>query len=178
MSNLELAFESGEASLSPRRFRVEEHLSQLFQITVMARSPSEELDLDALVGRPAVFRIQSGAVGLTQKNRAWTGVVSRMEMSRVEDSELGLSTYELTLVPALWMLTQRRNNRLFQHLPIPDIVSRLLDEWRIAHDWVVSRERYLPVELRIQWDESDFAFLSRLLEIGRASCRERVFLRV
>ena len=39
-----------------------------------------------------------------------------------------LSTYAIRIVPALGMLTQRRNYRIFQHKNIPDIIDALLDE--------------------------------------------------
>ena len=35
----------------------------------------------------------------------------------------GLSSYYLRIVPTLWLCTQRRNYRVFQHLSIPDIVD-------------------------------------------------------
>ncbi len=164
MSELELSFESGESSLSVREFRVEESLSRLFSISITARSPNEDLDLDTLVGRGASFRLISGTAGLTQRLRSWTGIVSRMEMSRVEESDTGLTTFELTIVPAAYTLTQRTNNRLFQHTPIPDIVEKILKEHSIVHEWRVARSEYVPVELRIQWDEADLTFVDRLLE--------------
>jgi type VI secretion system secreted protein VgrG len=78
--------------------------------------------------------------------------------------EQGLTTYDLTIVPTLWRLTQRRGNRLFQHISIPDIVTRLLGEWGIVHAWQIEAKRHPKLELRTQYDETDFAFVSRLLE--------------
>jgi type VI secretion system secreted protein VgrG len=170
MSDLELWFECGETSLSVRRFHVEEAMNSPFRIEVTARSPNENLDVDAIVGRAASFRLVSGTAGLTRKTRVWTGIVARMELSRAEDVETGLSTFELTIVPWLWALGQRRNNRLFQHVPIPEIVERLLGEWQVAHEFRIVREDYPPVELRMQWDETDLAFVERLLEEAGITC--------
>jgi type VI secretion system secreted protein VgrG len=94
--------------------------------------------------------------------RFWSGVCSRMDLVRVEPT--GLSTYEITIVPALWLLTQRRNHRHFQHVSIPAIVDRLLAEWSIEPVWQIDRAAYPDLELRIQAGESDYAFFSRLLE--------------
>ncbi|HSN97796.1 MAG TPA: phage late control D family protein, partial [Candidatus Nanopelagicales bacterium] len=162
MSILELSFASGESSLSVRRFAVSERLSEPFQISILARSPNEDIDLDSIVGKPALFRITSGVTGALVGSRLWTGVCSAMRQVRVEPA--GLSTYALTLVPSLWLLTQRRGNRLYQHLSIPDIVDRLLGEWQIEPVWRVDRGRYPKLELRVQYGETDHAFFCRLLE--------------
>lgn len=162
MSALELSFASGEESLSVRRFVVEESLMDPFRISVVARSRHDDLDLGSIVGRPARFSIVSGMVFALEAGRVWTGVCSAMTQTRVEST--GLSTYELSIVPTLWLLTQRRNNRLFQHLSIPDIVARLLDEWGIAPVWRIQRDRYPKLELRVQYGETDYDLFRRLLE--------------
>jgi type VI secretion system secreted protein VgrG len=159
LAQLHLAFESSEDSLSVRRFVVREALSSLFEITLEATSPSEDLDLAAIVGRGASFRI---ARGLQRSARLWTGVCSHIEQAQVEPT--GLSTYHLQIVPRLWLLTQRRNHRAFQHLSVPEIADRLLAEWRIDARWNIERAAHPKLELRTQYGESDFAFLSRLLE--------------
>ena len=158
MSEFELLFASGDASLSVRNFCVDEGLNGHFTVAVTARSPDPDLPLADFVGREAAF-VLTGAI---ERRRRWTGLCSRMEQTRVEPN--GLSTYELTLVPRLWLLTQRRNHRIFQHQSIPDILDALLAEWGIEPRWSVNREAYPGLELRIQYGETDYAFLSRLVE--------------
>src|SRR5262245_25133147 len=97
MDLFDLSFECGDDSLSVRRFTVKEAVSSLFEISVWARSPNDDLDFDAFVGRPASFRI-GGSHG-----RMWSGVCSLMEQEQAESS--GLSSYHLRLAPALWMLS-------------------------------------------------------------------------
>jgi type VI secretion system secreted protein VgrG len=162
MTLLELSFASGEESLSVRRFTVDESLMDPFRVSIVARSPLDDLDLGSIVGRPARFRIVSGLLFALEGARLWTGVCSAMDQTRVEPT--GLSTYELTIVPTLWLLTQRRNNRLFQHVAIPDIVARVLAEWGIEPVWRIRRDRYPKLELRVQYGETDHDFVRRLLE--------------
>jgi type VI secretion system secreted protein VgrG len=168
MSTLELTFASGESSLSVRRFAIEEAVSSLFSVSVWARSPDPSVDLDALVGRPATFRVVAGyKFALGQGARAWSGVVSYAEQVyalQPTPGQKGLSTYQLTIVPELWLLTQRSGNRVYQHLSIPDIADRLLAEWSIKPVWAIDRARYPKLEYKVQYGESDYAFLSRLLE--------------
>ena len=162
MAQLNLAFEFGDDSLSVRRFVVREALSSLFEIDIEATSPNEDLDLAAILGRGASFRIVASTKLLPQSARLWTGVCSHIEQAQVETT--GLSTYHLRIVPRLWLLTQRRNHRTFQHLSIPEIADRLLAEWRVEPLWRIERAAHPKLELRTQYGESDFAFLSRLLE--------------
>lgn len=145
---LHLSFESGEDSLSVHRFTVREALASLFEVSIEARSPSEELELEAIIGRAASFRLVAGTK-LPQRNaRLWTGVCSHIEQTQVEPT--GLSTYHLRIVPRLWLLTQRRNHRAFQHLSIPEIADRLLAEWRIEPRWRIDRAAHPKLELRTE----------------------------
>jgi type VI secretion system secreted protein VgrG len=162
MSELLLTFESREDSLSVRQFSVHEEMSALFLCSIRARSPSDDLDFETIVGKAASFHLNNGQKGLQADTRTFTGVCSHMEQVQVESN--GLSTYHLHLVPRLWLLTQRTNHRLFQHQSIPDIVTRILGEWSIEHRLEIQGGSYPELELRVQYGESDYAFLSRLLE--------------
>jgi type VI secretion system secreted protein VgrG len=162
MPLLELAFESGETSLDVRRFDVHEAVSALFTVSIRARSPNAELDLESIVGKKAAFRVVSGLAFGGTPSRQWTGVCSHIEQIQAEPT--GLSTYHLRIVPRLWLLTQRRNHRIFQHLSIPDIADELLGEWSIPPTWKIERGKYPKLEYKCQYGESDYTFLSRLFE--------------
>lgn len=159
---LALWFAGSDDSLSVRRFSIREGLSQLFEVSAVALSPNSDIDLDAIVGRPASFQLQSGLAHAASPARAWTGICSLLEQIRTEPH--GLSTYQVRIVPALWLLTQRRGYRVFQHSTIPDIVSSILQEWSIPATWRIDRAAYPRLEYRVAYDETDFAFVSRLLE--------------
>jgi type VI secretion system secreted protein VgrG len=159
MNNAHLSFEAESGSLSVRHFHVEEKMSGLFRIRARAVSPFDSLDLGSYIGRRAELVLHGTST------RRWRGLCVEMEMARTAVvGEQGLTTYAIELVPTLWRLTQRRGNRLFQHISIPDIVTRLLGEWGLAHVWQIEAARYPKLELRTQYDETDYAFVSRLLE--------------
>src|SRR5262249_31940623 len=84
--------------------------------------------------------------------------------ARADTSDKGLSTYHLRIVPKIWLLTQRTNYRIYQHLKIPDIVDKLLKEWSIEPTWRIDRGKYPELEYKVQYDETDYIFLSRLRE--------------
>jgi len=162
MSHLQLTLATGD-DLSVRRFSAAESTSALFSVSVWARAASPEIDLEAIVGKEASLHVTQGArFTLGMGSRTWKGVCAYAEQVQAEPT--GLSTYYLRLVPRLYLLTQRRNHRIFQHLNIPDIVDKILGEWGVEHDWKVARGQYPKLEFKVQYGESDYTFVSRLLE--------------
>lgn len=168
MSLLELSFGNGESSLSVRRFSIYEGISSLFSAAVWAGSTNPAVDLETLVGQPARLHVVSGWKFVRNGGlRSWGGIVSTIEQVQAVIPGAGakeMSTYFMRIVPALWLLTQRRNHRIFQHLSIPDIVDRLLSEWKIEPVWKIVRGAYPKLEYKVQAGETDFHFFSRLLE--------------
>src|SRR5262245_7465555 len=159
MSSFELSFASGHDSLSVRHFSVSEALSTLFEVSVVALSPLDDLDFETFVGHAASFTIHPGAVGHA---RGWAGVCCHFE--QLHSEETGLSTYLIRIVPELWLLKQRHDNRIFQHQTIPAIVREVLSHWKIHAALQLDAAHYPVLEYRVQYGESDFDFISRLLE--------------
>jgi type VI secretion system secreted protein VgrG len=157
---LRLSFQSKD-ELSVRRFAVHEGLSELFEVDVIALAKSDHLDLEKIVGQPAAFEIYGGLLSSTTLDRIWQGVCRNIE--QVQPEKTGLSTYHLVIVPRLWLLTQRRNNRIFQHQKLTDILTDLLGEWGIAPVTKYS-QAYLKHEYVVQYGETDYAFFCRLCE--------------
>jgi type VI secretion system secreted protein VgrG len=139
-----------------RSFRIDDRMSSLFEVTVRATCDNTAPNFEDIVGQPASFSL------LEPLARSWTGVCRSIALVKVE--ETGLSTYELSLVPSLWLATQRRNHRMFQQISDPDIVLQLLDEWGVEPELAFDRAAHRKRKYRVQYGESDFTFLSRLLE--------------
>jgi type VI secretion system VgrG family protein len=158
--NLRLELGSGE-SLDVREFEVEEELSRPFEVRLLVRSPNPDVDFDAAVGQPARFEIRRGALAV-EPLRAWGGVCASIQLVKAED--LGLSTYSVRIVPKLWLLSQRRNYRVFQDQSELDIVLAVLGSWSIAPTLELSAASYPKRRFRVQYAETDLAFISRLLE--------------
>jgi type VI secretion system secreted protein VgrG len=168
MANLELSFASGLRDVHVRQFAVRESVSKPFVINVMVRSPDPSLDLGGIVGQGAGFRVQAGYAHVKGGGaRTWRGIVANAEQTEALQETTrgeGLSTYTIQIVPQLWLLTQRRGNRIYQHLSIPDIVTKLLGEWGIGPEWRIDSGAYPKLEYKVQYAESDYDFMSRLLE--------------
>jgi type VI secretion system secreted protein VgrG len=156
---IDLEFESGESSLQVRHFTAFERISWPFEIQVACLSNDPGVDLEALVGKGVGLSVRSVVT------RAWTGICKQVGQVRVEDEHEERSTYVLTIVPSVWLLSQRRGHRIYQHLSIPDIAEKILKEWAIEFDMSkVARGDYPKLEYCLQYGETDLMFISRLLE--------------
>ncbi|QDF07001.1 type VI secretion system tip protein VgrG [Myxococcus xanthus] len=84
-----------------------------------------------------------------------------------EVESLGMKTgrrrYRAHVVPRLWRLTQHHRSRIFQQKSVPDILKDILDAAGVKTRLALSGS-YAPREYCVQYRESDFAFLSRLME--------------
>ncbi len=161
----ELSLACGER-LAVHAFSIREQISSLFALRILARSPDPCIDLRALVGQPAALRIASATQHALHERR-WAGVCNQARLVRavaLDAGEAALSTYELSIAPRLWLLSQRFNHRVFQHRSAPEIARVLLEEHAIPAAWHVHTAEYPRLSYKVQYGESDFAFLSRLLE--------------
>ncbi len=129
MPILNLSVGSG-VPLSVRRFVVTEGVSSLFTATVWARYEQPDVDLEGIVGQEATLQITHGTVHVAALGtRTWTGVCTQVEQVHGVvpiPGQKAESTYFLRIAPKTWLLTQRRGNRIYQRLSIPDILSSTL----------------------------------------------------
>ena len=154
---LEVEIASGD-HLDVRSFELHEQISTLSHAIVIARSKNHNLAFEEIIGQPGSF----SAATSNSLTRAFRGICSNIEQLDVAPN--GLATYRITLVPALWLATQRRNYRIFQHMSDPDVALKLLAEWGIEHEVKIDRGAYKKRKYRVQYAESDYAFICRMLE--------------
>lgn len=130
-----------------------EAISTLYAINVELVSEHPDFDLEALLSQPAFLQFGLNGEGLH---------------GRIEDvfvGEIGkrLTRYHLTLVPALHYLQFSHNQRIFQHLTVPQIVAQVLQCHGIQADTFTFNVTQSPVrEYCTQYGENDFEFIQRL----------------
>lgn len=156
--NLVLQLE-GAHGLDVRSFSVREAMSAPFEIELVVVTPSVDVDFEAAIGSGARFEIH-GSLGAGP--RTWTGVCAEIKLTAVEES--GLSTYAVSLRPSLWLLSQRRNYRVFQDKSELEIALEVLSAWGIAPRLDLDASAYPQRRYRTQYAETDLAFVSRMLE--------------
>ncbi|WP_437655259.1 type VI secretion system Vgr family protein [Sorangium sp. So ce1182] len=158
LRHTEVTVASGDR-LDIRHFHILERMSALFELSLTVVCENADIDFDAVVGQPMTFTLRQGTN--ERAVRTWTGICSHIEQVAAE--ELGVSTYKLVIVPVLWLLTQRRNHRMFQLQSELDIARVLLAEWNISTSERISGT-YKKRKYRVQYGETDFTFLCRMLE--------------
>ena len=147
----------GPKALSVSKLSGTEGISRLFDFRVdFFTRNGEPLEVTDLVGKDArvTLSVRDG--------------LSRFVHGQVHAIEsLGLKTgrqrYRVHVVPKLWRLTQIHRSRIFQGKSVPDILKEVLGEAGVQTKVSLSGG-YAAREYCVQYRESDFAFLSRLME--------------
>lgn len=138
---------------------VEEVDGDGFALEVSALSVSAELSLEALLGTPALLQMQAPGGA-----RAFHGRVTGAE--RV-GSNGGLARYRLRLQPWLAFLGQRVDSYVFHDRSVVDIVEDILADYvSLTPAWrwdLTDRSQYAKRSLTTQYQETDLAFVQRLL---------------
>ena len=143
------------------RIWITEALNQTYRAVIDAVADAEDFDTDALLGCDAALTLDRG-VG---ESRALCGLVSRIDFLGYEDHRLAIRFH---LLPALEVLRQRVNSRIWQHLSVQDIVTEVLEaglgDYRRSVDMSSVSRGTRARDYCVQYRESDFALVSRLLE--------------
>jgi len=133
-----------------------EQLSAPYDFTIRFRSTLTSSETASLLGEELACHVGSG-----QRSRYVQGVVTEMEE---ESDDRGICTWHARLQPRLALLKMGRNLSVYQNITVPDLVCRLLRGNNITDIDLRLHGSYAPHEYCIQYRESDFDFISRLLE--------------
>jgi type VI secretion system secreted protein VgrG len=147
----------GEDVLLLRSMQFTESLGRPFQAKLDLFSENHSVDFSAIVGQNLTVRLEQA--GGTP--RYFNGFVSRFE----QGSGAGLlAHYRATVVPWLWFLTRTANCRIFQETSVPDIVKQVFQERGFTDVIDELSGSYPQWEYCVQYRETDFNFVSRLME--------------
>ncbi|MBM4059814.1 MAG: type VI secretion system tip protein VgrG [Planctomycetes bacterium] len=147
----------GPDALLLRRMTAEEGVSQLFVAELQVESESQDHDAHDVVGKPGLVKLVTADGG----TRLLHGIVTRFDQGG-RDSRVAY--YRVELRPWLWLLTRRADCRIFQGKSVPDIVAEVFQEANCADFELQLQGSYPPRDFCVQYRETDFAFVSRLLE--------------
>ncbi|MCG5077026.1 type VI secretion system Vgr family protein [Paraburkholderia tagetis] len=158
MHNVTAILPPGFETLSFRSLRGTERLSTLYTFDVEMVSPSASLDLNTLTGKPLNL-----AIATPGAPRYLGGHIVRCAFAGRETDTSRSYVYALTLRPWLWYLTRTVDSRIFQNLSAPDIVRQVLQPYGFTVETRLAA-RYRTWDYCVQYQESDFAFVSRMME--------------
>jgi type VI secretion system secreted protein VgrG len=136
-----------------------EAMSDLFKFRVRMYSENGSIAPKDVLTTAATVSIQLRAAA----PRYFNGIFRDFAQSGF-DRKSGLYTYEGTLVPSFWLLTLYSDCRIFQSKSVPDIVSAVLSSRGISNYQNELSGTYSPRDYCVQYRETDWNFVSRLLE--------------
>lgn len=149
-------FQVGGGLLDVVRFAGSEGVSSLFEFRV--ELAGQDIELSALVDQPALLTI-----GGIEEPRYIHGHICHAEAT---GQTRNLYTYVVSLVPQLWRLRMRQDSRIFQKKTTPQILEEVLTKAGISKSKLRLdlTSSYEPRDFCVQYRETDFDFLSRLME--------------
>ena len=140
-----------------RGFTGHEAISRLFNFELDLLSTDPEIKFEKIIGQKVTIRVRLGK----EKERFFHGIISRFMQT---GSDTGLANYRATMVPALWFLTRTADCRIFQNKKVPDIIQEIFKENGVTDVKAVLKGTYEPRDYCVQYRETDFNFVSRLME--------------
>ena len=145
-----------------RGFEGTEGLSTLFSFELDLVSDNNNVAFDEIIGQNLTVAI-SGENGAL---RYFNGIVARFSLEGDADEGQGggMTNYSATLVPWLWLLSRTSDSRIFQDLSVPKIVEKIFAEKSFRDFENKLPESYENKKYCVQYQETDFNFISRILE--------------
>lgn len=153
----------GADKLLVLRMEGHEHLGQLPEYrvdlvgNVNALGMGEHIDLHRLLGTRANVSMKVHGV-----SREFNGYVTRAQRGERHGR---FESFSIVMRPWLWFATRSRNAKVFQNKSVKDIVTEVLNTYSSDFAWrLIVPSAYTAQEYCVQYDETDFDFVSRLLE--------------
>src|SRR5499426_3986031 len=149
------------ADLLFTRMHGREELGRLFEYRIELASPKADINVDKILGKNVTVKLELPK----DKKRFFNGYVTRF-------AQVGMlgryHLYQATVRPWLWFLTRTADCRIFQDKDVPQIVKEVLESYSGLHDFKLELTgKYAKREYCVQYRETDFNFVSRLMEEER-----------
>ncbi len=148
----------GKDKLLLSSFSGREEMSRLFVYQLDILSPEDHIPPQRILGKNITFGVRLA----DDSFRYFNGFVSRFSGG---SRESGLRKYQAEIVPWLWFLTQTADCRIFQDKTVPEIIEKIFSDLGFSdYDTAEIKETHEPWEYCVQYRETDFNFVSRLME--------------
>ncbi|MCG5055325.1 MAG: type VI secretion system tip protein VgrG [Myxococcales bacterium] len=146
----------GPGAFQLRRFGGNEKLGEPFSWVLDLRSENHNIRADKILGTEMVLELELPNLA----KRQFTGFVIKFAYLGMQGR---FAAYRATLGPFLSLMQLKSDCRIFQDRPVPDIVAEVCESLGIpvAIEMKLSGHKTRPYT--VQYRESDFNFVSRLL---------------
>ncbi len=163
---VEITTKLGPGTFAVQRFSGHEELSRLFEYDVALVSERPDIKAQDLLGTNATVRLEMAS---GQAPRYFNGYVTRFGIQGQVSTPAFKSKhgylYRAVLRPWLWFLTRSSTCQIFQQKSVTEVVKAVFARHG-SLEWSRNslKGSYQPWEYCVQYRETDFNFVSRLLE--------------
>ena len=147
-----------------------EEMSRLFSFQLELISHKKNITPDQIVGKPLTFSVEQ-SINNAVTRRHFSGFVNRFTTGMFDESDKGegIQHYHAEVVPWLWFLTRTSDCRIFQNKTVLQIIEEVFADngFSGAKFFDISdtdAARHRPWVYCVQYRETDFNFVSRLME--------------
>lgn len=154
---MEITTPLGPDALLFHTLEAREELGRLFEYRIEVLSENPDINPSDLLGKHVTVKLELAEGG----PRCFDGYVARFGLGARRGRYVG---YELVARPWLWFLTRSADCRIFQNKTVPDIIQDVFADYPAAAFELKLTGDYQPREYCVQYRESDFDFVSRLME--------------
>ena len=154
---IELTTPLGPDVLLFRAMRGREELGRLSEFDLSALSTRGDINPGDLLAKNVTVKLELWTGGY----RYWNGYVTRF----TQGGAIGrYHEYRITVRPWLWFLTRTTDCRIFQEKTVPNIIKEVFADHSVAVFEDGLTGTYRKREYCVQYRETDFNFVSRLME--------------
>jgi type VI secretion system secreted protein VgrG len=151
-----------EDKLRLRHFTGREELGRLFEFEIEALSDTADINLDDILGKPAVVSHNSHGVDMHDSNtRHFHGLVVEAEYFGKRDRQ---HSYRLTIRPWLYMLGLGSDCRIFENKTVVEVIKDVFGKAGFADFRISASESYPKMPYCVQYRESNLSFVLRLMQ--------------
>jgi type VI secretion system secreted protein VgrG len=136
----------------------EEAISELFHYKLTLKTRDEAVDFNKVLDQPVTVHFEYMS---SNQARHIQGIVTRFVQAEFDGE---IVTYHAEIRPWLWKLTLSTDARIYQEQNVTDIVKAVFSDLGFGDFKDATTGTYEPREYCVQYGESDFNFVSRLLE--------------
>ncbi|MFK8017522.1 MAG: type VI secretion system Vgr family protein [Gammaproteobacteria bacterium] len=155
--NMALSTPLGNDTLLLQQMTAREELGRPFEYRIVALSEDHNISFTSLLGEKIGVRIDAHG----EKSRYFSGMVSRFtQMASSGD----FACYEIIARPWAWFLTRNSDCRMFQEMTVPEIIKQVFRDRGFSDFDDRLKGNYRTWEYCVQYRETDFNFVSRLME--------------
>ncbi len=147
----------GDDKLALSRFDGGESLSELFEFRIEAISTEANVDFSAALGKSVTVMLKTA----DSQDRYFNGLLAEARWAGQRES---LYAYQLVIRPWLWLLTLTSDCRIFSQKSPRDIIKQVFTDRGFSDFRDELKSSYPTLEYCVQYRETDFIFVSRLME--------------